>query len=235
MSAAAVCIVAAAIGGLIGLAIGYLFLHAEVGRRAATRTFAYILVVFVLTTLVVAGVTVATRGATRRHILEALFLVSMLGLWAGVGWFVAGRVAGGRVLVVMPRLPRQWLALGGMALFVLGQAWQRGRNGSVLAALIHVEQVSFVVYILIAALSRPQLRERGVLFTTFLPWWALESYAWEGDDGQTLTLRRRRMMLGWLLSYPKLSVRVPSEDRDRVDNVLRRYLTVPDHASSRPV
>lgn len=225
VSALVACLVVVTFGGLIGLAIGYVVLHSEVGARPANRLFGYIAVCWLLTLAALMGVAIGFHGSTRSHILEAGIFVSTALLWASCGWFLAGRLAGGRALVTLPRLPRQWFALGGALLIVLPSLGQWGNNGSQSLVLAYIGQVSLVAFCLLLALIRPQIRERGVVMLgAFLPWRLLQSYAWEGERGQTLTLRRRRLITGFLLSYPRLSLRVPVELHEEVDALLRQHL-----------
>jgi hypothetical protein len=73
--------------------------------------------------------------------------------------------------------------------------------------------------------SGVQVREEGVLsFALFVPWHRIESYGWEPDSRETLTMRLR----GRPSLLRETSIAVPPQHREKVEELLRRHVVTGD-------
>lgn len=207
----------------LGLFIAYRALRAEIDTHPVRRQIKYGVIGLVGMLALLAAVSLLLAGPTRRHAWELVLGVITAVLWGFLGWLVAGLWSGGRVLVRLPRPPRQWLFLVSVAAFSLHVLLSLHREETVIRAFYLAAVLSLVVCYLLTVVVPPALREHGLIFVgMYLPWRYVRGWEWEGVDGLTLTLLRRRtpatVLVYW---YPRLSLHIPHDRKGEVERLLR--------------
>ena len=115
-----------------------------------------------------------------------------------------------------------------VAAFSFSAATSLHRPETVLRAFYHAEVLSAVFYYIVIVVVPPALRERGLIFLgLYLPWRYVRDWEWEGADGLTLTIIRRRTPATlWLYWYPRVSLHIPYDKKGEVEQLLRERVTV---------
>ncbi len=136
------------------------------------------------------------------------------------------RVAAGKVLVDCGPPPLHWIFWmnGSMSLatgiFAAIKYFMAGHES--LEIVFAAFFVLFSFFFFLMGMGRLQICENGMwLFGALLRWDRLESYAWTGDRGCTLTYRYK----SWLSILGKGAVAFRDEHVQTVDDLLKRHVT----------
>ncbi len=210
-------------------ALGHGARRREVGSKAATRDARRGIAVIGITLLLGVGFYRFLPGLwgdpSKRGL---LFFLLAAPLWASIAWLSWRKRQGGRVLLDLGRSRLQKMQLvAGCFIAGLNMLVLVGRLlGTEDAMGVDISQllfgISLGVLFLVLGLSHVEIRERGIFYSDrFVKWVRVESYAWEGEGGLTLTLE----VQGRLSVFRHLSLPVPSIHKEAIEDLLARNLS----------
>jgi hypothetical protein len=215
--------------------IAILVIYGMVSAQAARRTGSRPASPWLLPVAVLAAFMVTVQGiydhlavGQQERVASVFYLLGAILLWG----FLARRMwrasRAGRLLLDLGRLPprRLWFfgACAAIGVLATAQSVSDWRLSGFHAAKGFTETLFWLTLTLESfsgLLSRLQVRENGILaFFELIEWDRIDSYEWMGGPGGTLILSLRRQAPFFGVVPGKVTVSVPSEHRQRVEQVL---------------
>jgi len=211
----------------IGLGYGFRARRREVGSKAAAREFPRIIGVMGVLLLFAVGLYLFLPGLSRNQAWWEIGQILMIVLFCAFifTWFRYKKQAGS-VLLDLGRTKLQNFSLfAGGGFFVLAIDSVVGSLSDA-EGVLGIKEVSrgliwlfFGVGMFIQGLSHLEIREGGIFYLgNFFKWEKIESHVWEGENGLTLTIRRR-ILFGGALGLP-----IPANNKETVVNLLEQNL-----------
>ena len=209
----------------IGAGLGYWVRRRDVGKKAAARDARRGIAIIGIVTLVGFGASRLFSGFgadVSGSVLFSLLLAASCLVF--VAWFSWRKRQAGRVLVDLGRSTnhKMFVVLGFLfpGLNVIPLLETEGNLGAKDVSQL-LASISVGVLFLLTGLSHAQIRERGLFYLDrFVKCMRVDSYAWEGDQGLTLTFQ----MQGRLSFFRHLSVSIPETHKDSVEDLLAQNL-----------
>ncbi len=218
---------------LVALGVGYAVLSSEIGHQAAARRF-FGRVLILLAVVFLASAVFLTLPASRKSETWLAFLLLLSTVcWGSLLYRLQRKRQAGSLLLGLGRLPRQRLfILGGGLLALTGllrMTNPRAADYPVKGSVFGSFALIFAAYFLILGFYRLEVKERGILgFFGLVTWERIESYRWEGESGQTLTLWVSRPRFPW---FRDMSWRISPAHKEQVQTILAQRLS---HRTARP-
>ena len=211
---------------LVALGVGYAVLSSEVGHQAAARRFFGRVLVLLAVVFLGFAVFSAFPASAKGETWSTLLLLLSAVCWGSLLYRLQRKRQAGNLLLDLGRLPRQRLFILGGGLIawagLLDMARPRAADYPLKGPVFGLFALSFAAYFLILGFCKLEVRERGILgFFGLVIWERIDSYRWEGESGQTLTVWVSRPRLPW---FRDMSWRIPPAHKEQVETILAQRL-----------